>query len=180
MALPWLAAIASNPRASRWFFATDLAGAPDPPSRRPADMPVFVLVVLGLTLAGFAVTSLARTVTCLGGAGGCRGAGRTRPGDGAARVAGIAAAANVPFLAFVLCLGVVVTAVMQHGLDDAMRDVLPTGTTLPALLGIAVAAAVLSNVVNNLPAVLVLLPLVAGRARRRPGRADRGERRTRT
>jgi arsenical pump membrane protein len=75
---------------------------------------------------------------------------------------GIAAAANVPFLAFVLCLGVVVTAVMKHGLDEAMRHVLPSGTTLPALFGIAVAAALLSNVVNNLPAVLVLLPLVAG------------------
>ena len=74
----------------------------------------------------------------------------------------IAVSANVPFLAFVLCLGVVVTAVMRHGLDDAMRHVLPTGTALPALLGIAVAAALLSNVVNNLPAVLVLLPLVAG------------------
>jgi arsenical pump membrane protein len=76
--------------------------------------------------------------------------------------AGIAKAANVPFLAFVLCLGVVVTAVMQHGLDEAMRQVLPRTTTLSALLGIALAAALLSNVVNNLPAVLVLLPLVAG------------------
>jgi arsenical pump membrane protein len=56
----------------------------------------------------------------------------------------------------------VVTAVMHHGLDDALRHVLPNGTSLPALLGIAVAAGVLSNVVNNLPAVLVLLPLVAG------------------
>jgi arsenical pump membrane protein len=67
----------------------------------------------------------------------------------------------VPFLAFVLCLGVVVTAVMRHGLDDAMRHVLPAGTALPALFGIAVAAALLSNVVNNLPAVLVLLPLIS-------------------
>ena len=70
-------------------------------------------------------------------------------------------AADIPFLAFVLCLGVVVDAVMLHGLDDAMRDVLPSGQTLPALLGIAAVAAVLSNIVNNLPAVLVLLPLVA-------------------
>ena len=73
----------------------------------------------------------------------------------------IVAAADVPFLAFVLCLGVVVDAVMLHGLDSAMRDVLPTGATLPALLGIAAVAAVLSNIVNNLPAVLVMLPLVA-------------------
>jgi arsenical pump membrane protein len=61
----------------------------------------------------------------------------------------------------VLCLGVVVDAVTLHGLDSAMRDVLPTGATLPALLGIAAVAAVLSNIVNNLPAVLVMLPLVA-------------------
>ena len=60
-----------------------------------------------------------------------------------------------------LCLGVVVDAVMVHGLDSAMREVLPTGNTLLALLGIAAVAAVLSNIVNNLPAVLVLLPLVA-------------------
>jgi arsenical pump membrane protein len=71
------------------------------------------------------------------------------------------AAADVPFLVFVLCLGVVVNAVVLHGLDDAMRDILPTGDGLAALMVIAVVAAVLSNVVNNLPAVLVLLPLVA-------------------
>jgi arsenical pump membrane protein len=74
------------------------------------------------------------------------------------------AALDIPFLAFVLCLGVVVAAVMHNGLDDAMRDVLPGGDSLPALLGIAAVAALLSNIVNNLPAVLVLLPLVSGPA----------------
>ncbi|MDT7792225.1 MAG: arsenical pump rane protein, partial [Mycobacterium sp.] len=59
------------------------------------------------------------------------------------------------------CLGVVVDAVMLNGLDGAMRDVLQSGTGLLALLVIAAVAALLSNVVNNLPAVLVLLPLVA-------------------
>jgi arsenical pump membrane protein len=79
-------------------------------------------------------------------------------------VSAIADALDVPFLAFVLCLGVVVAAVMVNGLDDAMRDVLPSGNTLPALLATAAVAALLSNVVNNLPAVLVLLPLVTGPA----------------
>jgi arsenical pump membrane protein len=59
---------------------------------------------------------------------------------------------------------VVVAAVMLNGLDEAMRDVLPSGHSLTALLGIAAIAALLSNVVNNLPAVLVLLPLVSGPA----------------
>ncbi len=67
----------------------------------------------------------------------------------------------MPFLVFVLCLGVVVEGLMLHGLESAMRGVLPSGNTFLALLGIAAVAAVLSNVVNNLPAVLVLLPLVA-------------------
>ncbi|MDT5149369.1 MAG: arsenical pump rane protein [Mycobacterium sp.] len=161
MALPWILAIAAEYLLLRWCFRRELAGTPAvraaPP---PAEMPVFVLVVLGLTLAGFAVTSFfgaSPAWAALAGAVvlGVRGLLRRRT-----TLTGIAVSANVPFLAFVLCLGVVVTAVMRHGLDDAMRHVLPSGTTLPALLGIAVAAALLSNVVNNLPAVLVLLPLV--------------------
>jgi arsenical pump membrane protein len=163
MTLPWLLAIGVEYLLLRWFFRRELREEPTakttPP---PAEMPVFVLVVLALTLAGFAGTSLlgvSPAWAALAGAVvlGVRGLVQRR-----STLAGIAGAADVPFLAFVLCLGVVVTAVMRHGLDDAMRAALPTGTTLPALLGIAAVAALLSNVVNNLPAVLVLLPLVAG------------------
>jgi arsenical pump membrane protein len=39
--------------------------------------------------------------------------------------------------------------------------VLPDGDGLPALLGIATVAALLSNLINNLPAVLALLPIVS-------------------
>jgi arsenical pump membrane protein len=42
-----------------------------------------------------------------------------------------------------------------------MAMLLPQGSGLLALLGIAAVAAVLANVVNNLPATLVLAPLVA-------------------
>lgn len=73
----------------------------------------------------------------------------------------IARAVNVSFLVFVLALGVVVHAVMLNGMAARMSAVLPTGSGLPALLGIAALAAVLANVVNNLPATLVLVPLVA-------------------
>jgi arsenical pump membrane protein len=162
MTLPWLLAIAAEYALLRLIFRRELADAPRsavPPP--PVDMPVFVLVVLALTLAGFAGTSLLGLSPAWAALAGAvvlsvRGLARGR-----STLTGIVTAANVPFLAFVLCLGVVVTAVMDHGLDTALRGVLPTGTTLPALFGIAVAAALLSNVVNNLPAVLVLLPLVA-------------------
>jgi arsenical pump membrane protein len=61
-------------------------------------------------------------------------------------------------------LGIVVTAVTDHGLGRALAPLLPAGTSalgLPALLAVAALAAALANVCNNLPAVLVLLPLAA-------------------
>jgi len=127
-------------------------------------MPVFVLVVLALTLVGFAVASLFGLSPAWAALAGAVVLGVHGLARGRSTVAGIVDALDVPFLAFVLCLGVVVAAVMLNGLDDAMRDVLPAGHSLPALLGIAAVAALLSNVVNNLPAVLVLLPLVSGPA----------------
>jgi arsenical pump membrane protein len=163
MTLPWLLVIAAEFVILRMYFRRELAAAPDgdvaPP---PAETPVFVLVVLGLTLAGFAVTSLLDASPAWAALAGAVVLGVRALVRRHSTVRDIAASANVPFLAFVLCLGVVVAGVMHHGLDTAMRDVLPVGTSLPALLGIAAVAALLSNVVNNLPAVLVLLPLVAG------------------
>ncbi|BBY19275.1 SLC13 family permease [Mycolicibacterium litorale] len=162
MTLPWLASILVEYVVLRALFARDLAVAPRPAEPLPAvEMPMFVLFVLGLTLAGFAVTSVfdvSPAWAALGGAVvlGVRGLAQRR-----STVAGIVRSANVPFLAFVLCLGVVVEAVMSHGLDEAMRSMLPDGDGFVALLGVAAVAAVLSNVVNNLPAVLVLLPLVS-------------------
>jgi arsenical pump membrane protein len=161
MSLPWVAAIATEFLILRWLFKRELSVEPprdDAPP--PAETPIFVLTVLALTLLGFAVTSLlghSPAWAALAGATVLAVRGFARRETSVGR---IVAAVDAPFLAFVLCLGVVVKAVMLHGLDDTMRDVLPHGDTLPALLGIAAVAAVLSNVVNNLPAVLVLLPLV--------------------
>lgn len=69
-------------------------------------------------------------------------------------------AASPGFLLFVVALAVVVQAAVDHGLGDAARDVLPTGTGLAALLGMAVVAAILANLVNNVPATLVLASVV--------------------
>jgi len=55
----------------------------------------------------------------------------------------------------------VVEAVVRNGLGTALDPLVPAGTSLPALLAIAALAVVLANVCNNLPAVLVLLPLAA-------------------
>ncbi|WP_457149055.1 SLC13 family permease [Mycobacterium sp. URHB0021] len=162
MTLPWLAAVGIEYVLLRRCFARELAIRPDRDSVSVSQpMPVFVLVVLGLTLAGFAVTSLLGFSPAWAALAGAVVLGVRALVRRETTVARIASAADVPFLTFVLCLGVVVDAVMVHGLDDAMRDVLPAGDSLAALLGYAAVAAVLANIVNNLPAVLVLLPLVA-------------------
>lgn len=162
MALPWLSAVAAVYVVFRWFFARDLRVVPDRQQLKPAPrLPMFVLVVVALTLGGFAVAEsvgLAPTWAALAGAAVLALRSLRR---GHTSVLRIARAVNVSFLVFVLALGVVVHAVMLNGMAARMSAVLPTGSGLPALLGIAALAAVLANVVNNLPATLVLVPLVA-------------------
>jgi arsenical pump membrane protein len=166
MTAPWLIAIAVEYLILRWFFAADLRvqtteDIVGPVQATQPEAPAFVLAVLGVTLVGFAVSSLAGIAPAWSALAGCLVLGARSLTKRHSTVAGLVSAVNIPFLVFVLALGVVVDAVMASGLDSRMRSVLPAGTTLLALLGIAVVAAVLANVVNNLPAVLVLLPLVA-------------------
>ncbi|ETB06978.1 arsenic transporter [Mycobacterium avium subsp. silvaticum ATCC 49884] len=162
MAAPWLAAVATVYAVFRGFFAKDLRVQPDPAALgAPPRPPVFVLVVVALTLAGFAVAQsvgIAPAWVALCGASVLAVRSLAR---GHTTVTEIARSVHVSFLVFVLALGVVVQAVMRNGMDRAMSAVLPSGSGLPALLAIAATAAVLANVVNNLPATLVLLPLVA-------------------
>ena len=162
MALPWLGAVATLYVVFRWFFAGDLRVQPDPEQLGPAPRPpVLVLVVVGLTLAGFAVSQsvgVAPTWVALCGASALAVRSLSRGHTSAVE---IVRSVHVSFLVFVLALGVVVQAVMLNGMDRAMSAVLPSGSGLPALLETAAIAARLANVVNNLPATLVLLPLVA-------------------
>ncbi|ANW22659.1 arsenic transporter (plasmid) [Streptomyces clavuligerus] len=162
MALPWLVAIGIEYAVFRRFFATDLdAGAQAPAVRERPELPLFALVTLGCTLAGFLVASFAGVEPVWVAAAGAavlavRSLARRRTTP-----AGIVRAAALPFLAFVLALGVVVRAVVDNGLAAALGRLVPEGTSLVALLGLAALAAVLANALNNLPAVLVLLPLAA-------------------
>jgi arsenical pump membrane protein len=164
MALPWLAAIAVEYAAFRRFFRTDLAtgtgtGAGPPDDSPP--LPVFALAVLGLTLAGFAVTSLAGVNpawAALAGALVLAGRMVRRRATTVRRVLG---ATNPAFCLFVLALGIVVKAVTDNGLGSGIRHLLPAGSSLPALLAVAAIAAVLANLISNLPAVLALLPVAA-------------------
>lgn len=55
----------------------------------------------------------------------------------------------------------VVVGVVTSGLGDLVAGFLPAGSSFLALLAIAGVAAVLANLLNNLPAVLLLVPLAA-------------------
>ncbi|GAA3888843.1 SLC13 family permease [Streptomyces sedi] len=163
MALPWAVAIGVEYLVMRRFFAADLAAAapvPDPEAPAPP-VPVFALCVLGGTLLGFVVAAplgfepvwaAAAGAAVLAARGLARG--RTTP-------LAVLRSASPTFLLFVLALGVVVRALVDHGLADVLGPLLPDGAALGELLVLAALAAVLANLVNNLPAVLVLLPLVA-------------------
>ncbi|WP_427925537.1 SLC13 family permease [Streptomyces sp. cg40] len=162
MALPWLVAIGAEYLVFRKFFARDLAAAaPSPASGDTPGLPVFALATVACTLAGFVLTSaIGIDPAWAAFAGALVMAGRGLLRRQATPMTVVRAAAP-SFLAFVLALGIVVRAVVDNGLSDALGHVLPGGTGIAALLGIAALAAVLANLINNLPAVLVLLPLTA-------------------
>jgi arsenical pump membrane protein len=161
MALPWLVTIGTEYAVFSRFFASDLgprgASVPD----GDVEVPVFTLVVVALTLAGFAGASAAGVNPAWAAFAGAavlavRALARRR-----VKPADLVRAADIPFGVFVLALGIVVTTVVDNGLGRALAPLLPSGASLPALLATAALAAALANVCNNLPAVLVLLPLAA-------------------
>ncbi|MEU3663873.1 arsenic transporter [Streptomyces sp. NPDC032940] len=168
MSLPWLAAIAVEYVVFRRFFRADLADRPDParhPTPRPATpdpvVPRFTLVVLALTLAGFAVSSPAGLDPAWAALAGVLVLGLRALSRRHVTPRELVGAAAPLFCLFVLALGVVVQGVVAGGLATGLRHLLPEGDSLTALLGVATVAAVLANLINNLPAVLALLPLTA-------------------
>ncbi|MBV9005203.1 MAG: hypothetical protein JO181_11140 [Solirubrobacterales bacterium] len=162
MVLPTIAAVGVEWVAFRHFFAVDLQ-RPRKAGTRPArpELPRFAVAVLALTLAGFALSSVV----------GIQPVWFAAAGAGAITVPALIRRAATPlelvrgtepgFLTFVLGLGVIVQAASGNGLDTAVRAVLPTSGSLPDLLAIAALSAILANLVNNLPATLMLVPVTA-------------------
>ncbi|MFI8826770.1 SLC13 family permease [Streptomyces sp. NPDC053431] len=162
MTLPWIVAVAVEYAVFRRFFAADLdtPTAPTDPEE-PPELPLFALVTVAATLAGFAVASALGVDPAWVAAAGATVLAVRALARRHTTPAAVVRSAAVPFLAFVLALGVVVRAVVDNGLGQGLGRLVPDGTSLPALLGTAALAALLANLINNLPAVLALVPLAA-------------------
>jgi len=167
MAPAWLAVIAVEYAAHRLFYARDLRSDPRPAAAdaQPVPMPRFPLVVVGLMLLGFGMASAVGIGAAWGAAWVASVAALVLTGHamttrrGALRQA--VHSANLGFATFVLGLGVVVDALTRGGLGDLVGRLLPGGHGLVDLLFLALVATVLANLLNNLPATLLLVPLVA-------------------
>jgi arsenical pump membrane protein len=159
MALPWAVAVGIEWVALRRSFATELAVGREVPPDDVGGLPRPPLYVLAATLAGFVLTgALGIDAAWPAAAGALAMIVVERPSPRR-----LLTAFDLPLLGFVLGLGVIVRAVADHGLGDVVASILPDGAGLPALLGAAVVAAVAANLLNNVPALLVLLPAaVAG------------------
>jgi arsenical pump membrane protein len=162
MVLPWLLVCAGEWLGLRLFFRRDLPReVPASAGDRPV-APLYALGALIVTVVGFVVLSSVHVAVAWAAVAGCvlllvpRVARRDVP------VVRLVADASPGFCVFVFALAIVVDGVVQHGLGSALRHLVPSGTSFFALLGFAFVAAVMANVVNNLPATLVLVPLVAG------------------
>ncbi|WP_051792820.1 SLC13 family permease [Amycolatopsis jejuensis] len=158
MALPWLVTIAIELGVFLWYFRADLRQPPAPRATAPKTAaPVFTLVVLAVMLAGFAVGQLVHVepvlvaaLTALVLAARALAERKIRPWQ-------VVTEASPLLVLFVLALAVVVEAVDEHVLGGLLDTILPTAAGLPELLLAAAIAAVLANLVNNLPATLILL-----------------------
>jgi len=168
MGLPWLAVIAVEYLVFRRFFRTDLSAAPaaldqapagDDGPASPADRraPRFALAVLALTLIGFGGSGFIGVEPVWVAVAGAVVLAAPVLARRQVTVPALVNEASPLFCLFVFALGIVVAGVTGHGLGQALTESLPTAPTFVGLLVVAAVAAVLANVVNNLPATLVML-----------------------
>jgi arsenical pump membrane protein len=161
MALPWVLVCCAEWFALRTFFRSDLQGHARRPAGSAPPAPRYALTVLAITVGLFVLASSLHVSPAWAALAGCVAllVPRLRRRD--VHVVRLIGEAGPGFCAFVLALAVVVDGVTRHGLGSALRHVIPSGTSFLALLGLAAVAGLLANLLNNLPATLALVPIVA-------------------
>ena len=161
MALPWVVGIGSEYVVFRRQFRDDLQPRPSPPACGHAVVPALPLAVLGVVLTGFVVSPpLGVDPASFAAAGSVVLAGRGLV-QRRLTLTRVLRAMSLDFCLFVLALGVIVRAVQAGGFGRLVRALVPHGASLPALLAVAALAALLANLLNNVPAALLMLPVTA-------------------
>ncbi|WP_433798235.1 SLC13 family permease [Actinomycetospora sp. CA-084318] len=161
MALPWLAVLLVEYVGLRRVFRRELRTedpVPDDDVGAREQVPTVALVVLALTLVGFGVASPLGVEPVWVAVGGVIVLGARSLWTRRTTAPTLVGAASPLFCLFVLALGIVVAAVGRQGLSGLLGGLVGgLGSGLVGLLAVAGIAAVLANVVNNLPATLLLL-----------------------
>ena len=161
MVAPWLVAVAVEYGVLRWLFRAELAKPTGEAVTTGPPLPLFAVVVVGLVVVGFGVSSLLGLSPIWPAAIGVLVLAVRQLARRTTRVGDLVAAADLRFAVFVLSLSVVVLAVLRNGVEQFLHTVLPDGDALVPLLVIAGVSALLANLLNNLPATLALLPVLA-------------------
>ena len=161
MALPWLVVILVEYLVMRRFFDADLWTPTRARSVERAAAPRAALLVLAVTLIGFPVSETLGVHPAWVAAIGAAVLAWPDVARSPRALAPLVMSANPGFVIFVLALGVIVLAVRRNGLDELARHLTPSQAGFLGLLAAAGLAAVLANLVNNLPATLILVPAVA-------------------
>lgn len=162
MAPVWVIALAVEYAVIRLRHRSVLTARPVAEETAVPRLPAAPLVVVALMLAGFAITSAWDVPPAwVAGAAAVALAGR-----GLARrelrATRLWHSTHPAFALWVVALGLVVATLGKGVLGDAVRALAPAGDGWTALATAALLGAVLANLLNNLPATLLLLPALAG------------------
>ncbi len=160
MALPWVVTIAVEYLIFRLFFRSELVGSENtepPASKTSSPAPSLPLAVIGLTLVGFAVSGFFGIEPAWIAVVGASVLGAIALARHRTTAAKMLYAADLWFCAFVLVLGIIVAGVANGPVGEWIAQILPGDTSYGSLLFVAVVAALASNLVNNLPATLLMI-----------------------
>ena len=160
MALPWVGAIAVEwllvPRLARPAEVTAPPEEPHAPAVRFGPAWIIAACLVGLLVSG--PLGLEPLIVIWIGAAVLV---TTEFASRSASIRDLVRAVRPLFLLGLLGLGAVAMLLGSLGLTDLLKGAVPSGEGFTSLLLIASVAALLANVVNNIPATLLLLPAVA-------------------
>lgn len=158
----WVVVLALEWGAARLWFRTELRvrGTPVSPQAH-TPIPRFTLAVVLLMLGGFLVGSYVGVDPVWPAAAAALVLGAHALATRSADLPSLVDAANLPLGFLVVCWALAVEQLVRTGLGDLLARALPLHPGVLATVGLALAAMLLANIINNLPAALVLIPIVA-------------------